>query len=785
MTGAPLIVGGGETGELLRSNDWRTSRLGPATSWPPTLRISLGLAFASRLPIAIYWGPEYVMLYNDELRPMVGASKHPQAFGRPAFEALPEIRGLIEPLLDQVVATGEPVWSEDLMQPMIRHEAPEESYFTFNYSPIRTETGEIGGVFCAAIETTDKVIQGRRLRLLNAMADATRAKNPSEACEVAAAQLARDNADVPFALLYLLDDDATTLTRAGIANLEVGDRHAPETIRIGDDSIWPFGRVLASDRPLELAFDTIQHGARGVVILPIERPGGGTPLGFIVAALGPMLRTGPSYARFHNLLAASISQSVSNATAYNLERTQRTRLYRHFMQAPFPVCVFRGATHVIDLANPEMLAAWSAGAEVVGKVVREALPWMIDTFVPLLDGVFTTGTPYEGRAVRVVTPSGEHYFDFIFAPLHDEHQRAEGVLVSAFEVTDAVKSRQTAEESAAAQRTVREFQERFVAVLGHDLRNPLAAIAMGTGVLEQQLSDPKIKRVLTRINSSTRRMSRMVEQILDLSRARMGGGISIVRTPVDLRQLASAVIDEAIAAHPDRAIELVGPSLNGMWDRDRLEQVVANLIGNAIHHGEATPITVTITARGINVHNDGAAIPERDAPDLVRAVPSGRPRQAQQAFGGPRPGPVHHARDRARTWRIDRRHFGCRRNHVLGRTGETMNHTVLVVEDERELREMMQDALEMSGYSVVAARDGQEALERLGDIDQLCLVVLDLVMPRMNGWDFYAQLRAHNADVPVVVHSSAGTKPPAGVALVLQKPIEFADLVSVVKTYCT
>jgi hypothetical protein len=151
---APFIIGGGETGALIRSIDWAASALGPAAGWPQALRTSLSLCVSSRFPIAIYWGPRFVMLYNDDLRPMVGANKHPQAMGRPAFEVLPEIRELIEPLLLRVMATGEAIWSEDLMLPLLRHQVQEESYFTFTYSPIRDESGGVGGVFCAVIETT-------------------------------------------------------------------------------------------------------------------------------------------------------------------------------------------------------------------------------------------------------------------------------------------------------------------------------------------------------------------------------------------------------------------------------------------------------------------------------------------------------------------------------------------------------------------------------------------------------------------------------------------------------
>jgi CheY-like chemotaxis protein len=113
-------------------------------------------------------------------------------------------------------------------------------------------------------------------------------------------------------------------------------------------------------------------------------------------------------------------------------------------------------------------------------------------------------------------------------------------------------------------------------------------------------------------------------------------------------------------------------------------------------------------------------------------------------------------------------------------------HTVLVVEDEEELREMMRDALELNGYAVVTATDGREALEKLAGIERLCLVLLDLLMPRMNGWEFVEALRARSeiASVPVVVQSSAPASAPAGVARVLEKPVMFDQLLAVVKEYC-
>jgi len=107
----------------------------------------------------------------------------------------------------------------------------------------------------------------------------------------------------------------------------------------------------------------------------------------------------------------------------------------------------------------------------------------------------------------------------------------------------------------------------------------------------------------------------MVGQIMDLSRSRVAGGFDVSFAPVELHELLSGVIDELRTANPEATIRLAGESLIGHWDRERLEQVFSNLIGNAIHNRLAqTPITVRTRHDGecarIEVHNEGPAIPE-------------------------------------------------------------------------------------------------------------------------------------------------------------------------------
>jgi PAS domain S-box-containing protein len=163
-----------------------------------------------------------------------------------------------------------------------------------------------------------------------------------------------------------------------------------------------------------------------------------------------------------------------------------------------------------------------------------------------------------------------------------------------------------------------EFQERFVAILGHDLRNPLAAIDMARGLLAQRAvaaSDDTASRILARIESSSRRMSRMVEQILDVARSRLGGGLEVSPSSMDLCATLTGIVNELRTAHPARTIQLRGSSLVGSWDRDRLEQVFSNLISNAIHHGDAEkPVSIEARQEGeqvhVDVHNHGPPIPE-------------------------------------------------------------------------------------------------------------------------------------------------------------------------------
>ncbi|AMV16521.1 PAS domain-containing protein [Planctomyces sp. SH-PL14] len=156
------FAGGGNMGRRIREFDWSATPLGHIRLWPQSLLWALSICIDSNFPIAIHWGCDLVLLYNDEWSPIPG-EKHPWTLGRPAREAWPEIWHIIEPLFGRVMSTGEATRSRDQLLPMHRHGFTEECYFDYTFSPIRGEDGKVEGVFNAGLETTKRVIGERRL----------------------------------------------------------------------------------------------------------------------------------------------------------------------------------------------------------------------------------------------------------------------------------------------------------------------------------------------------------------------------------------------------------------------------------------------------------------------------------------------------------------------------------------------------------------------------------------------------------------------------------------------
>jgi signal transduction histidine kinase len=178
------------------------------------------------------------------------------------------------------------------------------------------------------------------------------------------------------------------------------------------------------------------------------------------------------------------------------------------------------------------------------------------------------------------------------------------------------------------------FRDQFIAILSHDLRTPLAAITLVAGGLRVSEDNPQRRgRVAATILSSSERMERLIGDLLDLTRARLGGAFPLTTGRTDLREVCEGVIAEHRTAHPEAVLRSdMRGNLAGDWDADRLAQVVSNLVANAIQHGGGTPITVAAAEEGemvtLTVHNTGAPIPVEAMPFIFEPLARGHDESA-------------------------------------------------------------------------------------------------------------------------------------------------------------
>ncbi|CCD90227.1 putative sensor histidine kinase with multiple PAS/PAC and a response regulator receiver domain [Bradyrhizobium sp. ORS 285] len=335
--GADFLQGGGQMGALMRAHDWSRSPLGAPECWQQSLRTSVSTCLDCAFPILIWWGPELVMLYNDEYRSLLGSQKHPAALGAPGRDVWPEIWDVIGPMLEQVIARGEATRSRDLPLFMDRHGYLEETYFSFSYSPIRDETGGVGGVFTPVIETTAKVVGERRMRTLRDLAARGRAESLQHACRGVADVLAENPHDVPFALIYQLSGDGRSADLLGAAGVQPGGAIAPVHIALDDEgaTLWPIPAAAHTVAPIRVALDGVSfadvpRGAwpdppRLALVLPVTT-GRERPTAVLICGANPRRALDGEHQGFFELMATQLGSSFAETLAYEDERRRAETL---------------------------------------------------------------------------------------------------------------------------------------------------------------------------------------------------------------------------------------------------------------------------------------------------------------------------------------------------------------------------------------------------------------------------------------------------------------------------
>ncbi|HEX5281866.1 MAG TPA: response regulator [Micropepsaceae bacterium] len=334
-----FLAGGGELGERMRAYDWASTPLGPPPSWPRSLKTAVRIMLTSRQPIWIGWGPDLIYLYNDPYKSIIGG-KHPWALGKPTRQVWAEIWNEIGPMLDQAMRGDEGTYVEAQRLIMERNGYPEETYYTFSYSPVPDDEGRSAGIICANTDDTRKVIGERQLALLRDLAAGTaQARNWRDACEYSAQALSTDRRDLPFALIYVSGPGTPGLSLVARSGISADHPAAPQSLAAGNESVWAIDDALTRHELTVagglasrfLGADALPCGpweksCDQAAIVPVLPAGETGRAGILIAGLNPYRLFDSFYRDFLGLVAGQIGAAIGNAQAYEEERKRAEAL---------------------------------------------------------------------------------------------------------------------------------------------------------------------------------------------------------------------------------------------------------------------------------------------------------------------------------------------------------------------------------------------------------------------------------------------------------------------------
>jgi PAS domain S-box-containing protein len=328
-----FLAGGGEMAELVRTKDWSDTPLGPIDQWPQSLRTTVSLCLASNFPINVIWGDDNIQIYNDGYRTVCGEA-HPRALGEDYSvtwsSAWPAIG---EPF--RQAREGHTSFLENQRMFLTRNGYLEETFFTFSLSPIRDETGEIGGLFHPVTETTATMLSERRTRALRDLnASLASAVDMDDLSRRTVEVLSQFEFDLPLLLLYHLSPDGSTYVLAAHHGLPVRRLASIATIDAHSTTPWLMAKALTPDGPLGITeFSDLFKGAgpyeeppERALILPITVPGLELPTLLVVAGASPRLPFDDSYMGFYELLSTAITAAVAAVRARTDERRRAEAL---------------------------------------------------------------------------------------------------------------------------------------------------------------------------------------------------------------------------------------------------------------------------------------------------------------------------------------------------------------------------------------------------------------------------------------------------------------------------
>ena len=488
-------------------------------------------------------------------------------------------------------------------------------------------------------------------------------------------------------------------------------------------------------------------------------------------------------------------ESERQAAEANAELREREQLARHeaelqkrllyslFMQAPTLIAVLRGPDYLVELANPPVCKIWGRTEEELhNQPLLDVLPELRHQVFPsLLRDVYESGIPYVGNETPAILarkggPPETVYFNFVYSPFRNMEGDIEGVFVIASDVTEQVLARNQLNELREAAESANRAKDEFLAMLGHELRNPLSPILTALQLMKLRGSDAS-ERERTVIERQVTHLTRLVDDLLDVSRIARGK-VELKEEIVEIAEIVAKAIEIASPLLEQRThtlnVDVQRKGLIVRGDSTRLSQVVSNLLTNAAKY---TPPGGHITIRTeenheevvVRVRDTGMGIApevlpkvfdlfvqERQAIDrsqgglglgltIVRNLVERHGGTVSAHSDGPGKGSEFVMRlPRASVRSLsndDGPGDGAVPESLVSRQGDSLR--ILVVDDNVDSAEMLAAALSAKGYDTRVAHDAPVALH-VAAAFRPAVALLDIGLPVMDGYELATHLR----DIP-------------------------------------
>jgi PAS domain S-box-containing protein len=713
------LIGGGRQGDLIRSMDWSATPLGPRERWPGALRAAVGLVLGSALPMALLWGRELVLLFNDAWRRLAGDTLG-DALGRSASEVIPALRSAGADIVRAVFDFGETVQRDDGPFPP----SPEGPGREVCYSPVRGDDGAVMGVLVTDVAgpaATERALRESEARL--------RRLNESTIIGVFFFDLEGRITDANDAFLgmvgYAQDDVASgqLFTEA----------MTPPEHRPRDEHAMAELRERGACEPYEKEF--------------VRKDGSRVWVFFGPALLDETRQRGMS-------LVLDVSQRKRAEQALGASEETFRKAF-HSSAAGMAISTLRDGS-IIDVNDTFAHLCGSGREELIGASMATLWRYPPDREAIMRD-LRRLGSlrNVEARMVRKGRDdwTGLHSLQVVSI------RGASVVVSSIIDITD----RKRAEE---ALRDADRRKTEFLAMISHELRNPLAPVLSSVQILQRApAGSAAAGRAVSVLDRQVHHLIRLIDDLLDMTRISRGK-IQVERHTLDLGAVVQKSVEDHQSIFASGGIELTfrAPSAPVFVDGDatRLSQVVGNLLVNSAKFTRAGGhVALSLEREGLfavlRVRDDGAgidpALRERLFDPFVQSEST-----LARSKGGLGLGlalvkglvELHGGEVSVESEGIDRgSEFTVRlplaqaEGAGATRAPSSTPHRlrILVVEDNADAAQTLQEILELDGHDVGIASDGSEGVAKARSI-RPDLVLCDIGLPGMNGYDVARALRA-------------------------------------------